>query len=106
MGEFLLPAGTLPAAKVEVKAFKPSWEPLAAHGRYRCGGGHRCCRQQTLPGPAELQIKRAVTPAFWIATIILLLVYLIISFEWMHRTLAALLGAALILFISYTLGDL
>ena len=52
----------------------------------------------------NFNMKRAVTPAFWIATIILLLVYVIISFEWMHRTLAALLGAALILFITYTLG--
>ena len=47
---------------------------------------------------------RAITPAFWIATIILLLVYVIIAAELMHRTLAALLGAALILFISYTAG--
>ena len=52
----------------------------------------------------NFNIKRQITPAFWIATIILLLMYLIISFEWMHRTLAALLGAALVLFISYTLG--
>ena len=26
--QFELPPGTLPAAKVEVKAFKPSWEPF------------------------------------------------------------------------------
>ncbi len=27
VADFILPAGTLPAAKVEVKAAKPSWEP-------------------------------------------------------------------------------
>ena len=54
VGEFLLPAGTLPGAKVEVKAAKPSWEPLAATARHRCGGWHRRCRQQTLPGLPEL----------------------------------------------------
>jgi Na+/H+ antiporter NhaD/arsenite permease-like protein len=53
----------------------------------------------------KFTMTRAVTPAFWIATLILLGVYVIISFEWMHRTLAALLAAALILFITYTLGS-
>jgi len=49
-------------------------------------------------------MKRLVTPAFWLAAIVLLLVYVIIAAELMHRTLAALLGAAVILFITYTLG--
>ena len=40
-------------------------------------------------------MKRAISPAFWIATLVLLLVYALIAFEVMHRTLAALLGAAL-----------
>jgi Na+/H+ antiporter NhaD/arsenite permease-like protein len=54
---------------------------------------------------SDFTMKRQVTPAFWIATFILLMVYIIISFEWMHRTLAALLGAVLVLFITYTLGS-
>ena len=32
------------------------------------------------------------TPAFWLATLILLGVYIIISLEWLHRALAGLLG--------------
>jgi Na+/H+ antiporter NhaD/arsenite permease-like protein len=52
----------------------------------------------------NFDLKRQITPAFWLAAAILLLVYVIIAAEWMHRTLAALLGAALILFISYTAG--
>jgi Na+/H+ antiporter NhaD/arsenite permease-like protein len=52
----------------------------------------------------DFTLKRQLTPAFWIATGILLLVYVIIALEWMHRTLAALLGAALVLFITYTWG--
>ena len=47
---------------------------------------------------------RAITPGFWIASIVLLLVYIIIAAEWMHRALAAFLGAALVMFLSYTLG--
>ncbi len=51
-----------------------------------------------------LKLKRQITPAFWIAAGVLVLVYIIIATELMHRTLAALLGAAAILFISYTAG--
>jgi Na+/H+ antiporter NhaD/arsenite permease-like protein len=54
----------------------------------------------------NLTLKRAVTPAFWIATLVLLGVYVLIAFEFMHRTLAAFVGAAIILFVSYTAGVL
>jgi uncharacterized membrane protein len=53
----------------------------------------------------ELTMKRQITPAFWLAALVLLLVYVIIAAELMHRTLAALLGAAVILFVSYTAGN-
>ena len=53
---------------------------------------------------AHLTLHRAVTPAFWIATLVLFLVYALIAFELMHRTLAAFLGAAAIMFISYVAG--
>jgi Na+/H+ antiporter NhaD/arsenite permease-like protein len=104
LGEFVLPAGTLPAAKVEVKAFKPSWVPLAPIAVQVMEAGTDAAGNKLFVAQQNFNIKRQITPAFWIATIILLLVYLIISFEWMHRTLAALLGASLILFISYTAG--
>ena len=104
LGEFVLPAGTLPAAKVEVKAFKPSWVPLAPTAVQVMEAGTDAAGNKLFQAQQNFNMKRQITPAFWIATIILLLVYLIISFEWMHRTLAALLGASLILFISYTAG--
>ena len=53
----------------------------------------------------NLTMERAITKGFWIASLILLLIYLVISFEWMHRTLISFLGAALIIFITYTLGQ-
>jgi Na+/H+ antiporter NhaD/arsenite permease-like protein len=104
VGEFLLPAGTLPAAKVEVKAAKPSWEPLAATAVNVVEAGADAAGNKLYQASQNFKLKRAVSAAFWLATLILLGVYVIISFEWMHRTLAALLGAALILFITYTLG--
>ena len=104
LGEFVLPAGTLPAAKVEVKAFKPSWVPVAPTAVQVMEAGTDAQGNKLFQAQQNFNIKRQITPAFWIATIILLLVYVIIAAEWMHRTLAALLGASLILFISYTAG--
>jgi Na+/H+ antiporter NhaD/arsenite permease-like protein len=102
--DFLLPAGTLPAAKVEVAAKKPNWESLAPTELKVVDAGADAEGNRLFQTAGSFTLKRAVTPAFWIATFILLAVYLIISFEWMHRTLAALLGAALILFVTYTAG--
>ncbi len=103
-GEFLLPAGTLPGAKVEVKAHKASWHELPPTRVEVLPAGADQQGRQLFKGSEDFNLKRKITPAFWIATAILLLVYVIIALEWMHRTLAALLGAALVLFISYTAG--
>ena len=100
-----VPKGVLPAGKVEVEAAKPSFQTSA-----------RMLLDKVLPERVDdkgnniflahqsLKMKRAVSPAFWIATLVLLLVYALIAFEVMHRTLAALLGAALLMFITYTVG--
>ena len=104
LAEFILPAGTLPGAKVEVTAFKPSWRKLAPTTVQVYETGVDKDGNKLFQAQATFNMFRAITPAFWIATIILLLVYVIIAAELMHRTLAALLGAALILFISYTAG--
>jgi Na+/H+ antiporter NhaD/arsenite permease-like protein len=53
-----------------------------------------------------LILKREVGPAFYVSALILVLIYVLISLEIMHRTLAALLGAALMLIVSYTIGSL
>jgi hypothetical protein len=102
--DFILPTGTLPGASVTVRASKPAWRtsgPIQVKllpGGVDGSGNHFFYTQQ------NLSLERQVTPAFWLATLILLLVYLIIALEWLHRTLAALLGATLMLFLSYTLG--
>ncbi|MFH0788037.1 MAG: ArsB/NhaD family transporter [Pseudomonadota bacterium] len=103
--EISLPAGSLPAARVEMQVGKPSYqesqrqllEPIVKSRTDSKGGS-------TYLGHQNLTIKRALSPAFWIATLVLFLVYVLIALEIMHRTLAALLGAALLLFITYTAG--
>jgi Na+/H+ antiporter NhaD/arsenite permease-like protein len=104
LARFHLPAGALSGARVEVEAQKPNWRklpptPVTLIPRGQDPEGHHLFQAQT-----RLIMYRAVTPAFWIATTVLLLVYALIAFELMHRTLAAFLGAALILFITYVAG--
>ncbi|MBA4394797.1 MAG: citrate transporter, partial [Desulfobacca sp.] len=100
----LLP-GTLPAARVELEAGKPSYKTSErirlekiVQEKVDEKGNTVYLAHQKIP------MKRAISPAFWIATLVLLLVYALIAFEIMHRTLAAMLGAAMLLFITYTAG--
>jgi Na+/H+ antiporter NhaD/arsenite permease-like protein len=105
VADFILPAGTLPAAKVEVKAAKPSWKPVPATPVKVVDAGVDAQGNKLFQAAQNLTMQRTTTAGFWIAAIILLLVYVVISLELMHRTLVSFLGAALILFITYTLGN-
>jgi Na+/H+ antiporter NhaD/arsenite permease-like protein len=51
-------------------------------------------------------MSRVLGPAFWIASVVFLIIYALISFELLHRTVAAMIGAALMLIITYTFGTL
>ena len=104
VADFILPAGTLPNARVEVKTSKPSWKPLAPVAVKVVEAGMDAAGNRLFQGAQNLTMERTVTVGFWIAAIILLLVYVVISLEWMHRTLVSFLGAAIILFVTYTLG--
>jgi Na+/H+ antiporter NhaD/arsenite permease-like protein len=49
-------------------------------------------------------MERKAGAAFYISAAILLLVYVVIALDILHRTLAAMMGAVAMLFISYTAG--
>ncbi|MGB8992259.1 MAG: ArsB/NhaD family transporter [Desulfobaccales bacterium] len=102
--DFLLPPGTLPSAKVEVKASKPSWKAIPATPVKVVEAGVDTQGNRLFQAVQNLTLHRTITAGFWVASLILLLVYVTISFDLMHRTLVSFLGAALILFITYTLG--
>jgi Na+/H+ antiporter NhaD/arsenite permease-like protein len=53
---------------------------------------------------ATVPMQRFQGTAFWIALVIFIAVYVLIAFEILHRTLAAFLGASLLLVITHTLG--
>lgn len=52
----------------------------------------------------SVTLQRTLSPALWIAAAVLLAVYAFIALELLHRTLAAMVGASLLLFVSYTFG--
>jgi Na+/H+ antiporter NhaD/arsenite permease-like protein len=104
VANFILPPGTLPAAKVEVQAAKPSWQPIPATPVKVVEAGVDAQGNKLFQAAQNLTMERTITKGFWIAALVLLLVYVVISLELMHRTLVAFLGAALILFVTYTLG--
>ncbi|MHC1727097.1 MAG: SLC13 family permease [Syntrophobacteraceae bacterium] len=103
--EFTVPLGALEGAKLEVVVSKPCYKTsdktlvskLAKAGNNDQGGA-------LFLGHQSIILGRAITPAFWVAALILIAVYVLIAFELMHRTLAALLGAALLMTITYTVG--
>jgi Na+/H+ antiporter NhaD/arsenite permease-like protein len=49
-------------------------------------------------------MQRFQGTAFWIALVVFIAVYVLIAFEILHRTLAAFLGATVILLITHTIG--
>ena len=104
VADFILPAGTLPGAKVEVKAGKPSWKPIPATAVKVVDAGVDAQGNKLFQAAQNLTLNRTITKGFWIAALVLLLVYVVISLELMHRTLCAFLGASIILFVTYTLG--
>ena len=86
--------------QIEITAFKPSY----ARTCFKVEPEHIAQSADSLTINADFKIKRTKGPAFWIATVVFVLAYVLISFELLHRTLAAMLGAATMLVISYTIG--
>jgi Na+/H+ antiporter NhaD/arsenite permease-like protein len=104
--ELHFPLGTLPGANVAIEAQKPAYK---SSGRLTLD--HVVKEKADEKGNVyflshhSLVLIRAITPAFWIATCVLIVVYVLIALELMHRTLAAFLGAALMMTITYTAGS-
>ncbi len=102
--DLVIPEGTLCSGEVTIEVSKPSFQssgPIPIQFVANEVDGNPRCEYLT---NTHVELSRTITPAFWIAAGILLLVYVIIALELMHRTLAALMGAGIILFVSYTFG--
>jgi Na+/H+ antiporter NhaD/arsenite permease-like protein len=102
ISRFTLEKGVIESATLQIVARKTSFKPqiLEIMGdQFAKLGNHYLWSQ-------DIVIFRTLGPAFWISTIIFVLAYVLIALELLHRTVAAMLGAALMLLISYTIGTL
>ncbi len=100
---FWLRAGLITdESKLTITAYKPSF----AKDSYEINGHELTKDGSNFMGLADIHLKRTTGPAFWIALIVFVLAYILISFELLHRTMAAMLGASIMLVISYTFGTL
>jgi Na+/H+ antiporter NhaD/arsenite permease-like protein len=104
-GRYTLPKGDLVEAQVQIRAEKPSWQGRDSEALKVLEVGTDAVGNRLFQAQANLILNRQITMGFWIASIVLLVVYVLIAAELMHRTLAAFLGASLILFITYTAGN-
>jgi len=78
-----------PSEKITVKALDEGKDEKGIH-RFVSG--------------STVSLARFQGGAFWIALIVFLAVYALIAFEILHRTLAAFVGAAVLLVITHTFG--
>ncbi|MEJ2589145.1 MAG: ArsB/NhaD family transporter [Deltaproteobacteria bacterium] len=102
VSRFQLKKGEIDAATVTVEAHKASFDPLVMTFK----GDDMAQKGAQYHISEDIQMNRILGPAFWISTVVFILAYVLIAFELLHRTIAAMLGAALMLAISYTLGTI
>ncbi|HSR33008.1 MAG TPA: SLC13 family permease [Anaerolineae bacterium] len=102
-GSFLLdlPLGEFQTVMVETVRphFKPLVQPLDSVQVMRLNE----CGSVNLD---DIELARRITLGFWVATLSFVLVLILIALERLHKTTAALLGAALVLGISLVGGAL
>ena len=93
---------TEPGTVIKLEAFKPGYAPNTSLVSFKA-----LARSGTdYFSNVDVKLKRQIGPAFWIAAIVFILAYILISFELLHRTMAAMLGASIMLVISYTFGTI
>ncbi len=95
-----VPEEALRTGRLEIEIFKSSFKPVTLH----IESSELAVHGRDVFVVKNVILERHPGPAFWIATVVFVLAYILISFELLHRTVAAMLGAAIMLTVSYTLG--
>ncbi|MEA1925145.1 MAG: ArsB/NhaD family transporter [Candidatus Altiarchaeota archaeon] len=85
-------------AEITIKVSKPSYKTEEIKV------GAFVFKEDTYYAFKDVILTRKTGMAFYISALILIIIYILISFEIIHRTNASLLGAASLLFITYTIG--
>jgi Na+/H+ antiporter NhaD/arsenite permease-like protein len=102
VSRFKVERGTVPGATFIIEAKKTSFktEEITFSGTdFAQKGNHFYISE-------DLTLPRVLGPAFWIATVVFIFAYILIAFELLHRTIAAMLGAAFMMCLSYTIGTI
>jgi len=102
VSRFKVERGSIPDATFVVEAKKTSFktEKVTFKGSdFAQKGDHFYITE-------DITLPRVQGAAFWISTLVFIIAYVLIAFELLHRTIAALLGAAIMMCISYTIGTI
>ena len=103
--EINLGGGDVEKADIELDIVKTSFRNIAKFKVDKISfAGNSDDGTPTYQFAGKFIMLREAGPAFYISAAVLLLVYILIGFEIVHRTVAAILGAMLMLFITYTAG--
>ena len=102
--EISAPVEQIKDGKWAVKITRPSFKPSQLVPLKVFGEGAGKGEIMRFVSSTTVQMQRFQGTAFWIALSVFIAVYVLIAFEILHRTLAAFLGAAVLLFITHTFG--
>ncbi|MEW6215430.1 MAG: ArsB/NhaD family transporter, partial [Nitrospirota bacterium] len=98
--EFKLPKGQIDNIGIQLEVYKPSYRKT----NLELEKEDFAQRGQGFYAVKDVEMLRTLGPAFYMATAVFLLSYLAISFDLLHRTIAAMIGAVIMLLLTYTLG--
>lgn len=102
MAEFMVEKDAMETASFEMEVRKASFGAKTvdfAGSEFAKKGDHYYLIE-------KIALDRVLGPAFWISTVVFIIAYALIAFELLHRTIAAMLGAAFMLALSYTIGTI
>ncbi|WP_281166807.1 SLC13 family permease [Thermodesulfobacterium thermophilum] len=101
--EFQLPKGLIETGKIQLEISKTSFKKKTV---VEIKKEDFAVKGNEFYANKNIILERYIGPAFWIATIVFIITYALISFELLHRTVAAMLGAVTMLILTYTLGTI
>lgn len=106
MIEIPVPPDKIKDGKWSLKITRPSFRPsqMIVLDRIHDQGSDQQGLQRFVAA-TSVTLERFQGTAFWIALVVFVAVYALIAFEILHRTLAAFLGATVLLVITHTLGN-
>ncbi len=102
VSRFQIEKGGIQSASIEIKVYKASFQGKTLTFK----GNELANKDKNFYISEDIVLHRVLGPAFWISTVVFVLAYILIAFELLHRTVAAMIGATLMMTISYTIGTI